>query len=276
VIDNQQPSSLTKDWPFNIAHRGGRSITLENTLEGFREGLRVGAGALKLNVHTTADERVVVIHDDFVDRTTEGQGAVREMTLAEIKRLDAGYRFARDGGRTFPYRSKEIKIPTLEEVYEEFSGVPIIVDIKGERSGIEEAVWRVIKAKGTEERTLVASSRTSTISRFREVSGGRVATGSSLAEQTIFYLLSRVGLSRLSKPRYQALQVPESYFGLRIVTPWFIRAAHERGLRVDVWAIDSRPDRSRPKMSLEADVLRMLGYGVDSIITDRPDVLARV
>jgi glycerophosphoryl diester phosphodiesterase len=80
-----------------------------------------------------------------------------------------------------------------------------------------------------------------------------------------FYLLSRLGLSRSARPSYQALQGPETYHGLRIVTPGFIRAAHELGLRVDVWTIDS-----------EADMRRLLGYGVDGIMTDRPDVLAKL
>jgi glycerophosphoryl diester phosphodiesterase len=252
-------------WPVNIAHRGGADIAPENTLEGFREGLRVGGGVLELDVHTTADGHVVVIHDDVVDRTTDGTGAVREMTLAELKRRDAGYRFTRDRGGTFPYRGQGIRVPTLEEVYDEFAEVPINVEIKGERPGIEEAVWRVIEAAGAGDRTLVVSESTRIIHRFREASGGRVATASSSVELISFYLLTRLGLSGSSKPRYQALQGPETYHGLRIVTPGFIRAAHERGLRVDVWTIDS-----------EADMRRLLGYGVDGIMTDRPDVLAKV
>jgi glycerophosphoryl diester phosphodiesterase len=183
-----------KDWPVNIAHRGGAEIAPENTLEGFREGLRVGAGVLELDVHTTADGHVVVIHDAAVDRTTDSTGAVREMTLAELKRLDAGYRFTRDEGGTFPYRGEGIRIPTLEEVYDEFTEVPINIEIKGERPGIEEMVWRIIEEAGAEDRTLVVSENTPTIRRFREVSGGRVATASSSAELISFYLLSRLGL----------------------------------------------------------------------------------
>jgi len=148
-----------KNWPVNIAHRGGAEIAPENTLEGFREGLSVGAGALELDVHTTADGHVVVIHDATVDRTTQSTGAFREMTLAEIKRLDAGYRFTPDGGETFPYRGEGIRIPTLEEVYDEFVEGPINVEIKGERPGIEEAVWQVIEEAGARERTLVVSER---------------------------------------------------------------------------------------------------------------------
>jgi glycerophosphoryl diester phosphodiesterase len=74
-----------------------------------------------------------------------------------------------------------------------------------------------------------------------------------------------LGLGSKSRPPYQALQGPETYKGLRVVTPGFVRAAHDRELRVDVWTIDEEPD-----------MRRLLGYGVDGIMTDRPDVLARV
>jgi glycerophosphoryl diester phosphodiesterase len=254
-----------KDWPVNFAHRGGAGIAPENTLEAFREALQIGAGVLELDVHTSADGHVVVMHDDVVDRTTQGTGPIREMTLAEIKRLDAGYRFTSDGGKTFPRRDQGITVPTLAEVYDEFVEVPINVEIKGKRSGIEAAVWRVIEAADARERTLVVSESASTIGRFREVSGGRVATASSSRELILFYVLSSLGLGRFIKPRYRALQGPETYLGLRIVTPEFLRAAHERGLRVDVWTIDS-----------EADMRRLLGYGVDGIMTDHPEILAGI
>src|SRR5215212_6242337 len=259
------PALQPKDWPVNIAHRGGAKIAPENTLEGFREGLRVGAGVLELDVHSTADGTVVVHHDEKVDRTTDGSGAIREMTLAEVKRLDAGYRFTPDGGRTYPYRREGVRIPTMEEVYREFTDVPINVEMKGKRPGIEEAVWRIIEGVGAEERTLVVSEDSGTIRRFREASGGGVATASSSAELILFWLLSRLRLSGLSKPSYQALQGPETYKGLRIVTSELIRRAHERGLRVDVWTIDHEPD-----------MRRLLGFGVDGIMTDRPDILTRV
>jgi glycerophosphoryl diester phosphodiesterase len=254
-----------KNWPVNFAHRGGAGIAPENTLEAFRNGLQVGAGVLELDVHTTADGHVVVIHDDVVDRTTQGSGPVREMTLAEIKRLDAGYWFTRDGGRTFPSRGQGIRIPTLAEVYDEFIEVPLNVEIKGKKPGIEADVWRIIGAANAEERTLVVSESMPTIRRFREVSCGRVATASSSVELVFFYVLSLLGLGRFVRPRYRALQGPETYHGLRVVTPGFIRAAHERGLRVDVWTIDS-----------EADMRRLLGYGVDGIMSDHPDVLANL
>jgi glycerophosphoryl diester phosphodiesterase len=160
-----------------------------------------------------------------------------------------------------------VKVPTLEEVYREFPGVPINVEIKAEgRPEAADAVWKMIKEAGAEERTLVVSQDNRVISRFRRITERKVATASSTREIVTFNLLSRIGLSRLLKPPYQALQGPEVvYCVLHVVTPGFVRAAHELGIRVDVWTIDR-----------EADMRRLLGYGVDGIMTDRPDVLAQL
>jgi glycerophosphoryl diester phosphodiesterase len=265
-LGRRRPGARTpQGWAVNFAHRGGAKIVPENTLEGFSEGLQAGAGVLELDVHTTADGTVVVIHDETVDRTTDGSGAVHEMALPEVKRLDAGYRFTPDGGKTYPYRGKGVSIPTMEEVYRKFTDVPINIEIKGKRPGIEEALWRIIEGAGAEERTLVVSEDSGTIRRFREASERKVATASSRLELILFWLLGRLHLGGLSKPSYQALQGPDTYKGLRIVTPELVRGAHEQGLRVDVWTIDHEPD-----------MRRLLGFGVDGIMTDRPDILARV
>jgi glycerophosphoryl diester phosphodiesterase len=163
-------------------------------------------------------------------------------------------------------RDKDVKVPTLEEVYEKFPGVPINVEIKAEgRPGAVEEAWRMIRETGAEGRTLVVSQDDGVVRRFRRLTGGKVATGSSIREIITFDLLSRLGLSRLLKPRYQALQGLETYGVLHVVTPGFVREAHELGIRVDVWTTDR-----------EADMRRLLGYGVDGIMTDRPDVLARL
>ena len=258
-----------KDWPakpVNIAHRGGRDVGPENTLAGFQEALRVGADVLELEVHLTADRHLVVIHDDTVDRTTDGTGLVREMTLQEVKGLDAGYRFTRDGGKTYPYRGQGVGVPALGEVYEEFPGVPVNIEIKEAQPDIERALLQVIEEAEAADRTLVVSGNSGIIRRFREASGGRVATGSSATEIAVFELLRRLRLSRFLGPSYQALQVPEGYRNiLRLVTPSFVRAAHQLGVRVDVWTVNTEPD-----------MRRVLGHGVDGIMTDRPDALNRM
>ena len=251
--------------PVNIAHRGGKCIAPENTIVGFREGLKAGADVLELEVHLTADRHLVVIHDDRVDRTTDGSGLIREMTLREVKRLDAGYKFPSQGGKTYPYRGQGVVVPTLEEVYQDFPDVPMNVEIKEAQPGIEQALWQVIEEADAAERTLVVSGKMSIIRRFREVSGGRVTTGASIREMAAFELLTRLRLSRLLRPSYQALQVPEKYGGIQIVTSGFVRTAHQLDLRIDVWTINTEPD-----------MRRVLASGVDGIMTDRPDILAQL
>jgi glycerophosphoryl diester phosphodiesterase len=250
-------------WPANLAHRGASARAPENTLEAFRMAVEQGAGGLELDVHATRDGEIVVIHDATVDRTTDGSGAVADMALDELRRLDAGYRFSPDGGLTFPYRGRGLRIPTLAEVYEEFPDAPVNADIKERRAGAEEAVLRVIERAVAEARTLVASNDHAVVRRFRRASGGRIPTAASRREIAAFYLMSRSRLEALGRPAYDALQVPVEHRGIELVTPRFLRAAHSRGVRVDVWTIND-----------PGEMRRLLDLGVDVIMTDRPGVLA--
>jgi glycerophosphoryl diester phosphodiesterase len=254
--------TLEVDWPVNFAHRGGSAWAPENTLEAFRLAVEAGASGLELDVHVTRDGEVVVIHDATVDRTTDGSGAVAAMTLEEIRRLDAGYSFSSDGGRTFPYRGRGLRVPTLAEVYADFPYARVNADIKEESPGAEEAVLRVIRGAGAEGRTLIASTDHPVIRRFRRVSEGRVATAASRREIAAFYFLSRLRLEALVRPQYAALQVPVEHHGITIVTPRFVAAAHSRGVRVDVWTINE-----------VAEMRRLLDLGVDMLMTDRPEAL---
>jgi glycerophosphoryl diester phosphodiesterase len=255
-----------RGWPINFAHRGGAKVVPENTIEGFREGFALGGGVVECDVHASAEGTIVVIHDAVVDRTTDGSGPVAEKTVPELQSLDAGYRFSDDGGLTFPWRARGVKIPTLEALYQAFPEAPFNIEIKGRRSGIEEAVFRHIEAAGAMERTLVVSDSRGTISRFRKVSQGKVATASSTVELLIYWILHVLHLGALYDPPFQALQPPEKYKGvLPVVTRRFVRKAHDRGLRVDVWTIDDEPA-----------MRRLLSFGVDGIMTDRPNVLTRL
>ena len=256
-------SALSGDWPVNLAHRGASARAPENTLEAFRLAVEAGAGGLELDLHVTRDGEVVVIHDATVDRTTDGSGAVAEMELEEIQRLDAGYRFSPDGGLTFPYRGRGVRIPMLTEVYASFPEARVNADIKEAQSGAEEAVLRVIRSAGAEERTLIASTEHAVVRRFRRISRGRIATAASRREIAAFYVLSRARLGALARPVYAALQVPVEHRGIELVTPRFLRAARSTGVRVDVWTINDA-----------AQMRWLLDLGVSGIMTDHPEVLA--
>ena len=257
--------TVKKDWPANFAHRGASARAPENTLEAFQLAVEAGAGGLELDVHMTLDKEIVVIHDPTVDRTTNGSGAVAEMTLDEIKALDAGYRFSPNGGSTYPYRGRGLRTPRLAEVYEEFPNAPVNIEIKQAQPGVEEAVLKVIWEAGAAGRTLVASNRHGVVRRFRRISGGRIPTAASRREIARFYLLSRLRLERLYRPAYDALQVPPDYRGTPLVTPRFLEAAHDRGVRVDVWTINDLDE-----------MRRLLDLGADGIMTDHPEELVAV
>jgi glycerophosphoryl diester phosphodiesterase len=235
----------------------------ENTMEAFRAAIEDGAGGIETDAHMTRDGHVVLIHDDTVDRTTDGTGAVREMSLDELQTLDSGYWFMDETGVS--HRGRGAWVPTLREVYEEFPGVPINIEIKERVPGLEEAVLGEILLAGAEERTLIASSRHGVVERFRRISASRIPTAASRWEIEVFIALHALRLTWLLRPSYIALQVPVEHRGIRIVTPRFIEAAHRLGVRVDVWTID-QPDEMR----------WLLGLGVDVVMTKRPAVLAEV
>src|SRR5919106_928169 len=137
----------------HIAHRGGAKVAPENTLAAFTLAVeRYRTDMLELDVHRTRDGVWVVSHDETVDRCTDGAGDIASLTLEEIKRLDAGYRFTPDGGRTFPFRGKGVQVPTLREVLEHFESVRLNVDVKRATEGTESSLADELRTAGALQR----------------------------------------------------------------------------------------------------------------------------
>ncbi len=255
---------VTHDRPLFFAHRGGSLLAPENTLVAFEKGVSFGADALELDIQTTSDGELVVIHDPTVDRTTNGSGPVAAFSLAELQKLDAGYRFSPDDGQTFPFRDQGIFIPTLREVMERFPTLRINLDLKESSIAREKRLWQLIQDLHAEDRMLVASGDIHPpIVRFRKICGGRVATSASAWEIRVFVFAVYGRVARFLRPAYDALQVPESWQGTRIVFPALLSAARWHGLDVHVWTVDDRPSMDR-----------LLAMGVDGLMSDRPDILA--
>ncbi|MBD0357170.1 MAG: glycerophosphodiester phosphodiesterase [Rubrobacter sp.] len=234
-------------------------------MEAFRLAVESGAGGLELDVHMTSDGYLVVIHDASVDRTTDGSGLVRDITLREMRSLDAGYRFTPDDGATYPYRGRGVRVPRLGEVLREFPDHRVNVDIKEARPCIEAALLKVVSDAGAGDRILVVSEESEVVERFRKLSAGGISTGASQREIEEFYRSSEMHREDSLRPLYDALQVPVEYQGRKVVTPRFVEAAHNRNVRVDVWTIDE-----------EEEMRRLLDLGVDVVMTNRPEVLAEV
>ncbi|HEX9037719.1 MAG TPA: glycerophosphodiester phosphodiesterase [Ktedonobacterales bacterium] len=260
-----RPPYTTHDRPLVFAHRGGSALAPENTAPAFENGLALGADALELDIHYTRDNEIVVFHDYTLERTTDGTGTVSALTLDELRRLDAGYRFTTDGGVTYPWRGKGVTILTLAEVFERFPGVRINIEIKVGDEANDRRFALLLRDRGWEERAMVGSFDNTTIARFRALCEGRVATSASSAEVREYLLRVLFRATRKMRPHYDALQVPEVYRGIRVVSPTSIRLAHELDLDVHVWTVDAR-----------ADMERLLDWGVDGVMSDRPDTLAEV
>jgi len=257
---------VVHDRPLFFAHRGGSGLAPENTLPAFERGIELGADAIELDIQTTREGEIVVTHDWRVDRTTNGTGPVSGYTLDDLRGLDAGFRFTRDRGRTYPYRGRGVTIPTLREVLERFPGSRVNIDLKESTIEREQRLWGLIQELGAEERVLVASGEMhQAIVRFRRLTRGKVATSASSVEVRNFVVATTMGTTRWLRPAYDALQVPQTYLGVRVLTRALLAAAHRLDLDVHVWTVDAR-----------ADMERLLALGVDGIMTDRPDILAEV
>lgn len=247
--------------PLLLAHRGGAALAPENTLVAFRQAIEWwGADILEIDVQPTRDGEVVVLHDATVDRTTDGRGRAVDLPFAEISALDAGYRFTPDEGRTHPYRGQGVRIPTLKEVLEAFPDHRINVEIKDGRAA-RRAVEIVREARAT-NRVLLAAGR-----RRDRLAAGPYPGATSAAEEELraFYLMHRLHLADWYRPTVDALQLPHRHRGREVPTARFVHDAHRLNLAVHVWTVDE-----------ESDMERLLANGVDGIVTDRPDRLARV
>lgn len=246
--------------PLLVAHRGGSALAPENTLAAFRSAIDVWeADMLELDVHLTSDGQVVVIHDDSVDRTTDGTGAVASLTMAELERLDAGYRFIDLEGR-HAFRGRGVRIPRFEDLLTELPGARLNVELKTAEAAAP--LVEAIRRHGAEDRVLVAAE----YERLRVGARGYTGPwGASRHHALILWILHRLPGNALYTPRADILQVPERWKGMQIVTPRFVREAHRRNIPVQVWTVDD-----------PHDMRRLLSWGVDGIQSDRPDLLARV
>ena len=247
--------------PLLMAHRGGSRLAPENTMAAFRHALDDwDADVLEMDVRLTADGRLVVIHDDTVDRTTDGAGPIRRMTWEEAGDLDAGFRF-RDLNGDPTFRGRGARIPLFDEVLDTFPHTRIIVEPKAAEAA--RPLVDAIRFRGAEHRVLIGAVFESTRTGARGYAGPWAASRTQVRR---FWILHRVPVvGRWYVPRADAFEIPERSGRFQVVTPALVRAAHAANIAVHVWTVDD-PD----------DMRRLLDWGVDGIQTDRPDLLADV
>lgn len=251
--------------PLVFAHQGGELLRPSSTMMAFDHAVELGADVLDTDVHLTADGELVLIHDETVDRTSEGTGAVRDLSLGELRSLDFGHSFTNDDGQTHPYRGRGTGIVTVGELFEAFGDHRFGIEIKQTDPGAATLLCEEIGRFGSEDRVIVSSFTQPNMDLFRTTCP-EVATSATESEVRMFYVLHRLGLAGLVDPEYQAFQVPESAGGILILSDGFVDDARDRGIAIVPWTIN-------PPELMD----RLIGLGVDGINTDRPDrLLARL
>lgn len=262
-----KPYYATFQAPLVIAHQGGDGIWPGDTLYAFEKAVEIGVDVLEMDAHITRDGAIVLMHDEEVDRTTEGTGLIENMTLDELKQLDAAYQWSNDGGKTFPYRGQGILVPTLEELFEKFPQMRYVIEIKLTQNPIDQPLCDLIRQYDMQDKVMVASFHDEVMQHFRETCP-EIATSASRTEVRNFVLLGKVFLSGFIAPKYQSIQPPydpKDSLNIPIMTERFIREAHAKNIKVEPWTVD---DPVLMKQYIE--------WGVDGIMTDRPDLMIEV
>jgi glycerophosphoryl diester phosphodiesterase len=233
-----------QDFVLNIAHRGASGSCPENTITAFRAAIEAGADMCELDVRLTRDGAVVVIHDDTVDRTTDGTGAIAAMTLAEIKRLDAGAKFDK--------RYMRETVPTLDEVFELVNGrCSLNIELKSD--GLEAKVSELVRSRDAFRWTLVSSFDWAALARIRHIA----------PELRVGLLASRWPARLVGAATEMKADAINPSFD--IITEDLCIAAHSRELNVYAWTVDE-----------PAAMRRLIAAGVDGIMTNRPERLREV
>jgi glycerophosphoryl diester phosphodiesterase len=252
--------------PLVYAHRGGAALRPENTIPAFDYGLAMGADGLELDVHLSRDGIVVVHHDDTLERTTHAKGPLCDYTADELARVDAGYWFTPNHALPspdYPFRGEGIGVPTLGSVLRRYRDVRLIIELKANDRELAQRTIDEIRAADALERVAIGSFYWRALHAARRYEP-RVLTGAA-REETRWVLYRSYVRWPLGRTPFRELQVPESSGSTIIVSPRFIAHAHRAGLPVKVWTINE-----------EQDMRRLLDWGADALISDRPDLAVRV
>ena len=255
----------TRDGENNVlvfAHQGGEAIRPTNTMIAFQHSVDLGTDVLDTDIHMTRDGELILLHDETVDRTSDGTGAVRDLTLDEIRQFDFGYNFSTDNNQTFPFRGQGQGIVTVEEFFVEFPDTRLGIEIKQTAPEAAVKLCDLITEFGYQDQVLVGSFTQNNMTIFRE-NCPTVATSGTESEVRKFYISQFVGLSGFYSAPFDALQVPERQNNVPILTGRFARTAKKQNLKIIPWTIDETEDFER----LTTD------FDIDGINTNYPDRL---
>ncbi len=251
--------------PKILAHRGDSAKFPENTLPAFLSAQALGVDVIETDVHITRDEKVIIWHDDTLDRETDGSGTVEAHTMEELLSFDAGYHFTPDSGKSYPYRGKGVTMLPFEEALLKLPDMRFNVDLKTKGTRLADQFISIIRRHKAEDRVLCASFHASNLRYVREKAP---EIGTSMATSEVLKLLIAQKLHLPIDTRRIpgiAFQVPVNQGPITVITPGFIKRFHDLGMFIQVWTINDAPLMQR-----------LLDLGVDGIFTDDPRLLIEV
>ncbi len=265
----EDKQALQYDSPIILAHRGGSLIAPENTMVAFKNAAELGVHGFEIDIRLTKDEEIIVFHDEYVDRTTDGSGLVANMTLDELKLLDFGYQFL-NNEQEYAYRGQGESVLTLRELFEQFPQMLINIDMKDspetyEGSLIPSKLWRLIEEMGAQHRVVVTSFFDEQIDRFNLYAQNSVALGAGENEVRKAYSAYTSQFGHLYHPRTDVMQIPVKSGVFPLDGAGFIHFLSKLNVPVHYWTVND-------KETME----RLLAAGAQGIITDRPDIAVQL
>ncbi len=252
--------------PWLVAHRGGAALAPENTLPAFDQAAHLGADAFELDVHLTSDGEVVVFHDDETERLTGEAGTIEARSLAQVRALDAGFGFSPDGGRSHPWRGRGVSPPTLRELLRTHPRVRMNVEAKSADPRLARALVEVIRDEGAVDRVCIGSQHDEQGERIRALLP-EACHFLPEGPATCHVMAARAPGSAGCPDGWDVADLPYRLEGTEMVIldRATIDGLHRAGLAVFAWTVDD-----------EAEMRRLVADGIDGVMTDRPDLLARV
>ena len=238
---------LKDNKPIAIAHRGGQGKAAENTLEAFSQAISLGYKYIETDIHSTKDEKIVLFHDDMLDRITNGRGLVNNYSFTELEKFKVNGKY---------------KIPSLEEVILSWPDVFLNIDCKAD-NGVLPLVKILKETPKLLNKICIGSFSGKRLEFIRNSLGSKVCTSCSPSE-VIKIKLSSYGVKQ-SPVRANCIQIPEYHYGIPVLDKNLIKESHILGLKVHVWTINKRKD-----------IEKMLDYGIDGIISDEIEILKSV
>lgn len=246
-----------------FAHQGGNLLRPGNTLAAFDHAVSLGVDGLEMDVHRSADDQLVVIHDDRVDRTTNGTGAIAALTVTELQALDAGYHWPFQGDQ-YPYRDRGVRIPTLAEVLARFPKERLLIEIKPDDARVSELLCAQLRDAGVLPNTMVASFHQEAMVAFRRACPD--AYSSAYRWESMRFMGHHfLHLVNLFHADAHALQLPREAYGVTLLNEAVLHSAHRRNMLVHGWTINE-----------PAQLRHYIELGLDGLITDDPATAMRI